>query len=217
MTCPCLFVVIFTTIGVTVFATESLVYVDRLRLDNNANSRRWGMWLIIPNLALSFLASICFILASIFHWCDYRSMQVTGILTHSVDKYGGSVCKAPSDRYGRLPSIKRNSGFCFYRYFSSNTTSGMKKSNPYMHQQQIPTQDYPNTCYQIGSTNNNQNAISYPPPPSYPAHMHHQGNGGAVNPAFQSASGLFGYSRPPSPMNHPMYPHPNVSISNYYR
>ncbi len=73
--------------------------MERLRLNNNDNSRRWGMWLIIPSLALSFLASICFILASIFHWCDYRNMQVTGILAHSVDKYGGSVCKAPSDRY----------------------------------------------------------------------------------------------------------------------
>ena len=90
--------VIFTTIGVTVFATESLVYVERLRVDLNDNARRWAMWLIIPNLVLSFLASLCFILASIFNWCDYRSMQVTGILSHSVDKYGDSVFKAPSDR-----------------------------------------------------------------------------------------------------------------------
>lgn len=82
----------------TVFATESLVYVERLRSINNENSRRWGMWLVIPSLVLAFLASICFIFASIFHWCYYRSMHVTGILSHSVDKYGGSVFKAPSDR-----------------------------------------------------------------------------------------------------------------------
>lgn len=95
--------VIFTTIGVTVFATESVVYVERLRVVNlNDNSRRWAMWLVIPNLVLSFLASVCFILASVFNWCDYRSMQVTGILSHSVDKYGDSVFKAPSDRYERL-------------------------------------------------------------------------------------------------------------------
>jgi hypothetical protein len=93
------FLVIFTTIGVTVFATESLVYVERLRLAINESPRRWGMWLIVPSLILSFLASLCFILASIFNWCDYRNMQVTGILSHSVDKYGGSVFKAPSDRY----------------------------------------------------------------------------------------------------------------------
>ena len=90
--------VIFTTIGVTVFATESLVYVERLRLNNNENCRRWGMWLTVPGLVLSFLSSICFILASIFNWCDYRNMQVTGILNHSMDKYGGSVFKAPSER-----------------------------------------------------------------------------------------------------------------------
>ena len=90
--------VIFLTIGVTVFATESLVYVDRLRLENNINPRRWGMWLIVPNLVLAFLASICFIVASILNWCDYRSMQVSGILNHSVDKYADNVFKAPSDR-----------------------------------------------------------------------------------------------------------------------
>jgi hypothetical protein len=83
------FSVVFTTIGVTVFANESLVYVDRLHINNNNNCRRWGMWLIIPNLALSFIASLCFILASIYNWCDYRSMQVTGILSHTADKYGG--------------------------------------------------------------------------------------------------------------------------------
>jgi len=105
------FKVIFTTIGVTVFATESLVYVERLRLTNNDHSRRWGMWLIIPNLVLSFLASICFILASIFNWCDYRSMQVTGILSHTVDKYGGSVFKAPSDRY--FKALKNKTTFSF--------------------------------------------------------------------------------------------------------
>lgn len=93
-----MFLVIFTTIGVTVFATESLGYVERLRVNNNENPRRWGMWLILPHTILSFLASICFILASIFYWCDYRSMQVTGILSHAADKYGGSVFKAPSDR-----------------------------------------------------------------------------------------------------------------------
>lgn len=84
----------------TVFATESLVYVERLRLNTNENPRRWAMWLITPNIVLSFLASLCFTLASIFYWCDYRNMEVTGILTHSADKYGGSVFKAPSDRYG---------------------------------------------------------------------------------------------------------------------
>ena len=56
------------------------------------------MWLQIPNLVLSFCASICFIVAAILNWCDYRSMQVTGIFSHSFDKHGGSVCTAPSDR-----------------------------------------------------------------------------------------------------------------------
>jgi hypothetical protein len=56
------------------------------------------MWLLIPNLILSFLTSICFFIASIFNWCDYRSMKVTGILSHSVEKYNGSVCKIPSEK-----------------------------------------------------------------------------------------------------------------------
>ena len=90
--------VIFITIGVTVFATESLVFVERLRLDNENNPRRWAMWLMIPNLVLACLASICFLVGSILNWCDYRNMQATGILNHSVDKYGDSVFKAPSDR-----------------------------------------------------------------------------------------------------------------------
>ena len=43
--------------------------------------------------------------------------------------------------------------------------------------------------------------------------MHQQGSGGAVNPAFTSNPALFGYSRPGSPTNNPMYPHSNVSTS----
>ncbi len=57
------------------------------------------MWLLIPNLILSFLTSICFIIASILNWCDYRSMQVTGIFNHSDEKCDGSVCKFPTDRW----------------------------------------------------------------------------------------------------------------------
>lgn len=86
-------------------------------------------------------------------------------------------------------------------------TSGIKKQQQYMHQQQIPCQDYPNTCYQIGGSNNNQNQLGYPPPPSYGAPMHQSGGNGAHNPAYQTTPGLFGHSRPPSPM----YPHSNVS------
>lgn len=89
----------FVIIGVTVFANESVVYVERLRVENNEYPRRWGMWLLVPNLALSFLTSICFIVASILNWCDYRSMEVSGILSHSVGKLDGSVCKLPSDRF----------------------------------------------------------------------------------------------------------------------
>jgi hypothetical protein len=81
-----------------VFATESLVYVDRLRLSNNENPRRWGMWLLIPNLILSFLTSICFLTASLLNWCDQRNMKVTGIFSHSVEKFNGSVCKIPSEK-----------------------------------------------------------------------------------------------------------------------
>ena len=92
------FLVVFVTIGMTVFATESLVYVDRLRLSNNENPRRWGMWLLIPNLVLSFITSICFIISSMLNWCDYRNMQVTGILSHNIEKLNGSVCKFPTDK-----------------------------------------------------------------------------------------------------------------------
>ncbi len=90
-------------------------------------------------------------------------------------------------------------------------TSGMKKQNPYIPQQQMTTHDYPNTSYQISGPNNNQNLLSYPPPPNYSTPMHQHGNTGTVNPAFQSTPGLFGYSRPGSPMNNPMYTHSNVS------
>ncbi|CAF3326545.1 unnamed protein product [Rotaria sp. Silwood1] len=171
---------IFTTIGVTVFATESIVYVERFHLNNNDYPRRWAMWLFIPNLVLSFLASLCFILASIFNWCDYRSMHATGILSHTVDKYAGSVLKAPSD--------------------STNITSGAKK------QHQITGQDYPNTCYQINGSNNNHNPLSYPPPPSYGAPLHQYAGPNAHNTTFHTTPGLFGYSRPPSPM----YPHSTI-------
>ncbi len=92
------FSVVFTIIGATVFANESLVYVDRLRENHNENPRRWGMWLLIPSLILSFFTSICFIIATILNWCDYRSMEISGILSHSVGKFNGSVCKLPSDR-----------------------------------------------------------------------------------------------------------------------
>jgi hypothetical protein len=57
------------------------------------------MWLLIPNIVLSFISSICFIIAALLNWCDYRSMRVTGILSHSGDKYNGSVCKVPSERF----------------------------------------------------------------------------------------------------------------------
>jgi hypothetical protein len=200
-----IYLVIFTTIGVTVFATESLVYVERLRLNNNDNCRRWGMWLIIPNLALAFMASLCFTLASIFNWCDYRSMRVTGILNHSADKYGGSVFKAPSDRYLFIYKL-------FIKIFllSSNMTSPLKKQQSYLHQTPISGHDYPNTFYQISGSNVNQNPLGYPPPPSYGAPMHQHGGTGPFNPGFQTAAGLFGYSRPSSPIS-PIYPHPNVS------
>jgi len=64
------------------------------------------MWLLIPNLILSFLTSICFFIASILNWCDYRSMQVTGILSHSVEKDNGSVCKVPSEKLAWFFLIK---------------------------------------------------------------------------------------------------------------
>ena len=86
-------------------------------------------------------------------------------------------------------------------------TSAIKKQHHYLNSQQMTGQDYPNTCYQLnGTNNNNQNPLGYPPPPSYGAPMH--GNTGGINSAYQTTPGLFGYSRPPSPM----YPHSNVKI-----
>lgn len=93
-------------IGLTVFALESLVYVDRLQLDNNQSPRRWGMWLLIPNLILSCLTSICFFISSILNWCDRRNMRVTGILSHSAEKFDGSVCKLPSEKFVSFFPIK---------------------------------------------------------------------------------------------------------------
>ncbi|CAF0761450.1 unnamed protein product [Adineta ricciae] len=176
---------IFTTIGMTVFANESLVYVERLRTSNNDNPRRWGMWLITPNIVLSFFASLCFVFASIFNWCDYRNMEVTGILNHSADKYAASVFKAPSD---------------------SNLTSGMKKIHQYIYSQPISGQDYPNSGFQINGSSSNQNPLGYPAPPSYATPSNQHGSNGIVNPAFQHTPGLFGYSRPPSPL----FPHSNM-------
>ena len=186
-----MFLVIFITIGITVFASESLVYVDRLRLNVNKSPRRWGMWLLIPNLILSFFTSMCFIAASLLYWWDYRSMEVTGILSHSGDKYNGSVCKLPSDRF--IFYFKYKS----YLHFSlnSNITSGIKRLYPYG--------DYSNACNQLNGLNNNQqNPMSYPPPPTY---------AGAVNPIFQPTSDFFGYSRTGSPTTNQAYPQANVS------
>ena len=90
---------VFITIGVMVFANESLVYVERLRINGNETPRRWGMWLLLPTPVLSLLASICFFVAAILNWCDYRSMQVTGIMSNSLDRYGDNVFKTPSDRF----------------------------------------------------------------------------------------------------------------------
>lgn len=91
-------------------------------------------------------------------------------------------------------------------------TSGVKKQHSYVQQQHMSGQDFPNTCYQINGSNNNQNPMNYPPPPpGYATPMHQQGNTGAHNSAFASTPGLFGYSRASSPMNHPMYSHSNVS------
>ena len=181
--------VVFVTIGVTVFANESLVYVERLRLENNENPRRWGMWLIVPNLVLAFLASICFIVASILNWCDYRSMQVTGILNHSVDKYGDSVFKAPSDRlidfFSPSPALDRV-------LLTSNMLSAIRN------------QDYPNAFYQLNGLNpNGTNPMQYPPPANpYAA---------AMNQAYQpTPPGLFGYSRGGSPTMNPPYPYSHV-------
>lgn len=89
----------FATIAVTVFATESVVFVDRFRISLNEYPRRWGMWIMIPYLVLMFLGSVCCFLSSLLDWSDYRRMQVTGILSHSVDKYGDNVFKDPSEKY----------------------------------------------------------------------------------------------------------------------
>ena len=93
-------------------------------------------------------------------------------------------------------------------------TSGMKKQHSYVNQQPMPGQDYTNTCYQINGSNNNQNPMNYPPaPPGYGAPMHQQGNTSGHNPPFANTPGLFGYSRPSSPLANPMYPNSNVSPS----
>ncbi|CAF1302187.1 unnamed protein product [Adineta steineri] len=132
---------LFITIGVTVFANESLVYVERLRLSSNDNPRRWGMWLLVPNLVLALITSVCFSVASMLSWCDYRNnMRVHGMFSHSGDKFNGSVCKMP-------PS-------------DGNTTTAVKQPFHY--------QDYPHACYQIhGLNNSQQNPMAYPPPPTY--------------------------------------------------
>lgn len=111
--------VIFLTIGVTVFATESLVFVERLRLENNDNPRRWAMWLMIPSLVLAFLAAICFLVGSILNWCGYRQMQATGILNHSIDKYADSVFKAPSDRFDMVFALLLLLHHHYFHFFST--------------------------------------------------------------------------------------------------
>lgn len=142
----------FSIIGTTVFANESLVYVERLNNERNVHPRRWGMWLLIPYLVLSFFTSIFFFISALLNWCDYRRSNISGILNHSVGKFNGSVDKLPSD---------------------GNTTTAVKKQFPYP--------DYPTTCYQLnGSNNQQQNPSGYPPPPSYGAQGYQQTPAGGL-------------------------------------
>ncbi|CAF1048550.1 unnamed protein product [Didymodactylos carnosus] len=127
---------VFTIIGLTVFATESLAFIERMH--TNLNSRRYGMWLMIPCLTFSFLAALCFIVAAILNWYDYKSMKVTGILNHSTDKFG-SVFKAPSE--SNMTAFKHQQ---------------LAQTKPIM-----PAHQYPEACYQLGAV------PGYPPPPSY--------------------------------------------------
>ncbi|CAF0966356.1 unnamed protein product, partial [Didymodactylos carnosus] len=127
----------FVIIGVTVFATESLAFTERFH--TNSNSRRYGMWLMIPCLIFSFIAALCFVVAAILNWYDYRSMKVTGILNHSADKFG-SVLKTPSD--SNMTALKHQQ-------------QQLVQAKPLM----LPHQ-YPDTCYQPG-------ALPSYPPPSY--------------------------------------------------
>ena len=76
----------------------------------------------------------------------------------------------------------------------------------------MPGHEYPNACYQINGLTNVQSPLGYPPPPSYAGPIHQQSSAATINPGFSTTPGLFGYSRPASPMNsNPMYPHSNVS------
>jgi hypothetical protein len=112
------------------------------------------------------------------------------------------------------PSPKGMKTSCSLWYpFSSNTTAAIKKQHQYLHQQTIPGQDLSNGFYQINGQNTTQSPLGYPPPPSYAGPMPQQGSGGALNPAFTPNPALFGYSRPGSPNNNPMYPNSNVSSS----
>ena len=179
------FEVFFTIIGATVFANELLVYVERLNNERNIHPRRWGMWLLIPYLILSFLTSIFFFISAMLNWCDYRRTQISGILNHSVGKFNGSVDRIPSDRFDLFFCWKNSKLILDIR---SNTTTAVKKSFPYP--------DYPTTCYQ------QQNPSNYLPPPSYGAQGYQQTSGG-----------LLGYSRPTTPTTtNPMYPYSNVSF-----
>ena len=97
----------------------------------------------------------------------------------------------------------------------SNITSCTKKPHQYLHQHQIPGQDCFNACYQIGGSNNNQNSLPYPPPPSYNSPMHHTGHPGAMNQQpFQTTPGLFGCSRAASPIHKSVFPFSNVSCNS---
>ena len=104
-----------------------------------------------------------------------------------------------------------------FEFLSSNITSDIKKQRQYLLQQQMNAQDFSNSCYQMNDSNNNQNSLCHPQPPSYSAPMHQHTSPGALNPPFQMAPGLFGYSRPSSPVSNPIYPYSAVSYESKHK
>ena len=90
---------------------------------------------------------------------------------------------------------------------NSNMTTTTKKRHMYNHQPGVPSQDYPNACYQLSGSNSNGQPMGYPPPPSYAGPTHQHGNASVPSSGYPPAMGICGYSRAASPM----FPHSNVS------
>jgi len=112
---------IFLIIGLPIFGKEA-DQLSNLRGDAT-HSKRYGFWLIVPTIVLSFLASILFLLAGFL----YQKFGFGNFATHSYSRrpYGGQRLLGPANMLGGLPYARGPPLYAF----------GGMQANSYQYQQ----------------------------------------------------------------------------------